>query len=66
LTLATNHLGPFAFTGLVLDRLLTVPGSRVVTVSSIGHRRGTINVDDLQFERGYRYNHAYSRPSWPT
>src|SRR4030095_12975226 len=43
LTLATNHLGPFALTGLLLDRLVAVPGSRIVTVSSIGHRRGTIN-----------------------
>jgi NAD(P)-dependent dehydrogenase (short-subunit alcohol dehydrogenase family) len=59
LTLATNHLGPFAFTGLVLDRLLAVPGSRVVTVASIGHRRGTINFDDLHFERGYRFQDAY-------
>jgi NAD(P)-dependent dehydrogenase (short-subunit alcohol dehydrogenase family) len=59
LTLATNHLGPFALTGLVLDRLLAVPGSRVVTVASIGHRRGTINFDDLHFQRGYRYQHAY-------
>ena len=59
LTFATNHLGPFAFTGLVLDQLLTVPGSRVVTVSSIGHRRGTIDFDDLHFTRGYRYTHAY-------
>jgi len=40
-TLATNHLGPFALTGLVLDRLLDTPGSRIVTVSSIGHRMGT-------------------------
>jgi NAD(P)-dependent dehydrogenase (short-subunit alcohol dehydrogenase family) len=49
LTLATNHLGPFAFTGLILDTLLPVPGSRVVTVSSIGHRYGSgvINFDDL-------------------
>ena len=59
LTLATNHLGPFAFTGLVLDRLLAVPGSRIVTVSSIGHRRGIVNFDDLHFARGYRYQHAY-------
>ncbi|HEV8648059.1 MAG TPA: oxidoreductase [Actinomycetes bacterium] len=59
LTLATNHLGPFAFTGLILDRLLAVPGSRVVTVASIGHRRGTINFDDLHFQRGYRYQTAY-------
>lgn len=59
LTLATNHLGPFALTGLVLDRLLAVPGSRVVTVSSIGHRRATINFDDLQFQGGYRASAAY-------
>jgi NAD(P)-dependent dehydrogenase (short-subunit alcohol dehydrogenase family) len=58
-TLATNHLGPFALTGLVLDRLLAAPGSRVVTVSSIGHRRGVINFDDLQAERGYRFQPAY-------
>ncbi len=58
-TLATNHLGPFALTGLVLDRLLPVPGSRVVTVSSIGHRRGVIDFDDLQADRGYRFQHAY-------
>ncbi|SHF16301.1 oxidoreductase [Streptoalloteichus hindustanus] len=44
-----NHLGHFALTGLVLDRLLPVPGSRVVTVSSIAHRYGRIDdVDDLR------------------
>ena len=58
-TLATNHLGPFAFTGLVLQRMIEVPGSRIVTVSSIGHRRGDIHFDDLQFSRGYRYGPAY-------
>jgi NAD(P)-dependent dehydrogenase (short-subunit alcohol dehydrogenase family) len=58
-TLATNHLGPFALTGLVLNQLLTVPGSRVVTVSSIGHRRGTVDFEDLHFTRGYRYQQAY-------
>jgi NAD(P)-dependent dehydrogenase (short-subunit alcohol dehydrogenase family) len=61
LTLATNHLGPFALTGLLLDRLLDTPGSRVVTVSSIGHRMGTgaMAFDDLQSERGYRPWPAY-------
>jgi NAD(P)-dependent dehydrogenase (short-subunit alcohol dehydrogenase family) len=59
LTLATNHLGPFALTGLLLDRLVAVPGSRIVTVSSIGHRRGTINFDDLHFRHGYRPSTAY-------
>ena len=58
-TLATNHLGPFAFTGLVLERLLETPGSRIVTVSSIGHRRGVIDFDDLHAERRYRFQPAY-------
>ena len=59
MTLATNHLGPFAFTGLILDRLLATPDSRIVTVSSIGHRRGVMNFDDLHAERGYRFQPAY-------
>jgi NAD(P)-dependent dehydrogenase (short-subunit alcohol dehydrogenase family) len=49
LTLATNHLGPFALTGLLLDRLAA--GARIVTVSSIGHLDGVIDFDDLQSER---------------
>ncbi|MEV6960343.1 oxidoreductase [Streptomyces sp. NPDC051207] len=60
-TLAVNHLGPFALTGLLLDRLLTTPGSRVVTVSSIGHRHGRMDFADLGFERGYRAMPAYFR-----
>lgn len=62
LTMATNHLGPFALTGLLLDRLLTVPGSRVVTVSSLAHRiRGRINFEDLQWERSYSRLGAYGQ-----
>jgi NAD(P)-dependent dehydrogenase (short-subunit alcohol dehydrogenase family) len=38
LQFATNHLGHFAWTGLLLDRLLPVPGSRVVAITSTGHR----------------------------
>ncbi len=60
-TFATNHLGVFAFTGLVLDRLLAVPGSRVVTLSSLTHRSATIDFDDLQSERRYRRNSVYGR-----
>jgi NAD(P)-dependent dehydrogenase (short-subunit alcohol dehydrogenase family) len=59
LTFATNHLGHFALTGLLLDRLRETPGSRVVTVSSEGHTRGVINFDDLQSERNYRPDYAY-------
>jgi NAD(P)-dependent dehydrogenase (short-subunit alcohol dehydrogenase family) len=58
---ATNHLGHFALTGLVLGRLLTAPAPRVVTVSSALHRTGTINFDDLQGERKYKRWGAYGQ-----
>ena len=62
LQLGTNHLGHFALTGLLLDRLLPVPGSRVVTVSSTGHRiRAAIHFDDLQWERSYDRIAAYGQ-----
>ncbi|MDO3638970.1 SDR family NAD(P)-dependent oxidoreductase [Mycolicibacterium arseniciresistens] len=61
LQFGTNHLGHFAFTGLLLDRLLESPGSRVVTVSSIGHRFGRIHFDDLGSERGYSRIGAYGQ-----
>ena len=57
----TNHLGHFALTGLLLPRLLTAPAARVVTVSSILHRRGTIDFNDLQGERGYSRWDAYGQ-----
>jgi NAD(P)-dependent dehydrogenase (short-subunit alcohol dehydrogenase family) len=58
----TNHLGHFALTGLLLDRLVSVPGSRVVTVSSIGHRiNAAIHFDDLQWERSYSRVGAYGQ-----
>ncbi|MFI6863220.1 SDR family NAD(P)-dependent oxidoreductase [Streptomyces sp. NPDC050421] len=62
LQFGTNHLGHFALTGLLLDRLLPVPGSRVVTVSSTGHRiRAAIHFDDLQWERAYSRIAAYGQ-----
>jgi NAD(P)-dependent dehydrogenase (short-subunit alcohol dehydrogenase family) len=62
LQFGTNHLGHFALTGLLLERMLPVPGSRVVTVSSVGHRiRARINFDDLQWERSYSRVRAYGQ-----
>ncbi|MHA7649700.1 SDR family NAD(P)-dependent oxidoreductase [Mycobacterium sp. ML4] len=62
LQFGTNHLGHFALTGLLLDRLLPVRGSRVVTVSSLGHRmRAAIHFDDLQWERSYSRIGAYGQ-----
>ena len=59
--IGTNHLGPFAFTGLLLDRVLATPGSRVVTMSSGAHRIGRIDFDDLNSERRYRAWAAYGQ-----
>jgi NAD(P)-dependent dehydrogenase (short-subunit alcohol dehydrogenase family) len=61
LQLGTNHLGHFALTGLLLDRMLQVPGSRVVTMSSNGHKLGRIHFDDLQSERRYSRTGAYAQ-----
>ena len=62
LQFGTNHLGHFAFTGLLIDRLVPVAGSRVVTVSSIGHRlNAAIHFDDLNWERSYNRVAAYGQ-----
>jgi NAD(P)-dependent dehydrogenase (short-subunit alcohol dehydrogenase family) len=63
LQFAANHLGHFAFTGLLLERLLPVPGSRVVTLSSgPGHRmKAAIHFDDLHWEKSYDRVAAYGQ-----
>jgi NAD(P)-dependent dehydrogenase (short-subunit alcohol dehydrogenase family) len=57
----TNHLGHFALTGLLLERLRAAPAPRVVTLSSVMHRLGRINFGDLQSEHGYNSWLAYSQ-----
>jgi NAD(P)-dependent dehydrogenase (short-subunit alcohol dehydrogenase family) len=57
--LGTNHLGHFALTGLLLQRLR--PGSRVVNVSSTAHRMGRMRFDDLMGERRYGKWRAYAQ-----
>jgi NAD(P)-dependent dehydrogenase (short-subunit alcohol dehydrogenase family) len=61
LQFATNHLGHFALTGLLLEKLLATPGARVVTVSSTAHKMGRIDFDDLQSERSYQRWRAYGQ-----
>jgi NAD(P)-dependent dehydrogenase (short-subunit alcohol dehydrogenase family) len=58
---ATNHLGHFALTGLLLGPLLAAHAARVVTVSSSAHRIGMVRLDDLDRERGYRKWEAYGQ-----
>jgi NAD(P)-dependent dehydrogenase (short-subunit alcohol dehydrogenase family) len=59
--LGTNHLGHFALTGLLLERLLAQPAARVVTVSSTAHRGGRMNFEDLQGETRYSRWGAYGQ-----
>jgi NAD(P)-dependent dehydrogenase (short-subunit alcohol dehydrogenase family) len=58
----TNHLGHFALTGQLLDNILPIDGSRVVTVSSVGHRlMARIHFDDPHLERKYNRVEAYGQ-----
>lgn len=56
-----NHLGHFALTGLLLDTLLVTSGARVVNVSSMAHRMGKIDFDNLNAEKGYNPSAAYAQ-----
>ena len=61
-TFAVNHLGPFLLTNLLLDLLKSSGPARIVNVSSVGHYRGTLDFDNLGYERGgYGIMSAYSR-----
>lgn len=61
LQFGTNHLGHFAFSGRMLDLVEAAPAGRIVTVSSLGHRMGTMVWDDLQSERRYKRVAAYGQ-----
>lgn len=61
LQFGVNHLGHFALTGLLLEPLLAAPRARVVVVSSLAHRLGEIDFDDLNAEKGYGALRAYGR-----
>jgi NAD(P)-dependent dehydrogenase (short-subunit alcohol dehydrogenase family) len=57
-----NYLGHFALTGLLLPSIVNVKDSRIVTMSSIGHRDGKIDFDDVHFEkRKYDKDQAYNQ-----
>jgi retinol dehydrogenase 14 len=60
-TFALNHLAPFLLTNLLLDRLTASAPARIVTVSSGAQARGRIDFDDLQGERNYSGQRAYSQ-----
>ena len=60
LQFGTNHLGHFALTALLFDKLKATPNSRIVNVASMAHKYGNINFDDLNWEkRNYKAWSAY-------
>ncbi|MDD4993635.1 MAG: oxidoreductase [Paludibacter sp.] len=61
--MGTNHLGHFALTGLLLDLLKSTPHSRVVNVSSMAHKQGVMDYNNLLFDGGKDYSpiKAYGR-----
>ncbi len=60
-TFALNHLAPFLLTSLLLDRLTASAPARIVTVASAAHAQGRIDFGDLQGERNYSGQRAYSQ-----
>lgn len=61
LTFATNHLGPFLLTELLLERLRASSPARIVNVASRAHQRGQLHLDRLLTQERYRPMAAYAR-----
>ncbi|SMX31391.1 SDR family oxidoreductase [Actibacterium lipolyticum] len=60
--LGTNHYGHFVLCGMLFDRIEQAAG-RIVVVASLGYKMGlrTIKFDDMNWEKGYGANTAYSQ-----
>jgi NAD(P)-dependent dehydrogenase (short-subunit alcohol dehydrogenase family) len=59
LQIGVNHLGHFALTGLLLETMRNSASTRIVTVSSIAHREGRIDVGSFRGEKAYRAFREY-------
>jgi NAD(P)-dependent dehydrogenase (short-subunit alcohol dehydrogenase family) len=60
-TFATNHLGPFLLTNLLLERILASAPARIVNLTSDLHRRSSLDFDDLSLERRFSGMRAYGQ-----
>lgn len=61
LQFGTNHLGHFALTAQLWPLLAKAEGARVVNVSSMAHKFGSIDFDNLNAEKGYKAWPAYGQ-----
>jgi Short-chain alcohol dehydrogenase of unknown specificity len=57
--LATNHLGPFLFTNLIIKKILASKSPRIVVVSSDGHRLNPFRFDDYNFDVSDTWDFAW-------
>ena len=57
--LATNHLGPFLLTALLLDKLKASPAARIVNVASVAHKFAKPDLADVQSARSYNAMRVY-------
>lgn len=55
-----NHFGHFVLTGQLFDLIKNTPNSRIVNVSSLAHKQGEMDFDNLLFENGKDYNPSKS------
>jgi NAD(P)-dependent dehydrogenase (short-subunit alcohol dehydrogenase family) len=60
-TFAVNHLGYFLLTTLLLELIIKSAPARIVNVASIGHFQGTIDFEDLGYQKGWSVLRAYQR-----
>lgn len=58
---ATNFIGHFALTGLLIPLLTKTPGSRIVTLTSLSYKWAQIEFDDLHARKGYSKRKAYGQ-----
>jgi NAD(P)-dependent dehydrogenase (short-subunit alcohol dehydrogenase family) len=59
--LATNYIGHFALTGLLLPALTGTSGSRIISLTSLSYKWSEILFDDMHFEKGYSKTKAYGQ-----
>ena len=61
LQMGANYFGHFLLTGLLLNTITKTSASRIVSLSSIAHKKGDIHFDDLHWEKEYSKMEAYQQ-----